>query len=1106
MRKGDRTKAARTPLTPVSDATVDRVPIVGIGASAGGLRALQRVFDNIGADTGMAFVVIVHLDRTHESRMPELIQSHTSMPVLQVTKRVLVERNHTYVIPPDRDLSMEDGHLVVRPRAATAGVHAPIDTFFRTLAETHTVDAVAVVLSGMGSDGAQGLKAVRDRGGITVAQAPGDADFDSMPQSAIATGQVDLVLDAEALGAKLSVLNRTGRLELTDDGESIASSEQSAFSRILTHIRVKTGHDFAGYKRSTVARRVERRMRLAGRDDLESYLRTLRDDPVETRALFHDTLVVVTSFFRDPPAIEALERDVISRLFEGKTNTDGVRVWVAGSATGEETYTLAMLLCEFADTLDDPPPIQIFATDIHDGASAFAREGFYPESIAADISGDRIERFFVREPGGYRVKKFVREMVLFATHNLLKDPPFLHLDLVSCRNVLIYLQRDVQQRVLETFHFALRPNGYLFLGTSESADVAGPSLFSVADKRHHVYQPLPFAHPGPRRITPVGGADRIFSRQETLVARAPTPSFGSLHQQLVEEYGPPSLVVNSAEEVVHLSERAGRFLKRRGGEPTHKLLDMAQGELRLELRRLLRAALRTGQPAEALGVAVELDGVPRRINVSARPLRRGTSDDTAGSNYALILFDEARSTPAPAQMEARKRVSAPARADETEQLRAELETTKRLLGTMAEEHDTTIEALRATNEELQSISEEQRAVAEELETSKEELQSINEELRTLNQEHRTRNEELAQVNADLLNLIDSTSIGTLFLDRQLCIRRYTPTIVQLFNVVPADRGRPLADLTHRLEYAGLLDDARAVLSTLVPTEREIGTTRKRWFTMRITPYRSVDDRIDGVVLTFTDTTERRRAEMEHEELLKTVAEISETKSNFIGVMSHEFRTPLNAILGYADILDVGTAGPVTDEQRAHFERIKSNARHLNLMVDQILSSSRLEMQRPIPTPEPFDAAALAREVAAGIEPLLQTKQLSLKVEIPETPIIVESDPTMVRQILFNLLGNAVRFTDTGSITLRLPPRDEMLVLEVEDSGIGIAPENVSLVFERFWQAEQTGDRRRGGNGLGLMVSRSLAEALGGTINLESALGRGSLFRLSVPARRADLAQ
>ena len=571
----------------------------------------------------MAFVVIVHLDRTHESRMPELIQSHTSMPVLQVTEPVLVQRNHTYVIPPDRDLSMEDGHLIVGPRAASPGIHAPIDTFFRTLAETHTVDAVAVVLSGMGSDGAQGLKAVRDRGGITMAQIPGDADFDSMPQSAIATGQVDLVLDAEALGAKLSQLNRTGRLELTDDGDSTASGEKSA----------------------------------------------------------------------------------------------------------------------------------------------------------------------------------------------------------------------------------------------------------------------------------------------------------------------------------------------------------------------------------------------------------------------------------------------------------------------------------------------QRAVTEELETSKEELQSINAELRTLNQEHRTRNEELAQVNADLLNLIDSTSIGTLFLDRQLCIRRYTPTIAQLFNVVPADRGRPLADLAHRLEYAGLLHDARAVLSTLIPAEREIGSTDKRWFTMRITPYRSVGDRIDGVVLTFTDTTERRRGEMEHEELLKTVAEISETKSNFIGVMSHEFRTPLNAILGYADILDVGAAGPVTAVQRAHFDRIKSNARHLNLMVDQILSSSRLERQRPIPTPEPFDAAALAREVAAGIEPLVQTKQLSLNVEIPETPIIVESDPTMVRQILFNLLGNAVRFTDTGSITLRLPPRDEMLVLEVEDSGIGIAPENVGLVFERFWQADQSSDRRRGGNGLGLMVSRSLAEALGGTINLESALGRGSLFRLSVPARK-----
>ena len=1082
------------PTSTAHDPTHKRLSVVGVGASAGGLRALQRFFGNLPDDTGMAFVVIVHLDPHHESQMAELLQSSTTMPVRQVPQSLTAQPNHVYIIPPDKDLAMVDGELQVSARTEVSRGRAPIDLFFRTLAETHGGDAIGVVLSGTGSDGSQGVRWIKERGGVTMAQTPSDAEYGAMPRSAIESGQVDVVLPAADLAAELARLRRAAfTIALPAEDDELEKREATALDKILGYVRLKTGQDFTGYKHATVLRRLERRMQFAGTDSLTEYFRLLRDSPAETTTLFNDFLICVTSFFRDADAFDALERAVVPALFADKGPEDYLRVWVAGCATGEEAYSLVILLSEYADRLDRPPKIQVFATDVHERSFAFAREGLYPESIAADVSPTRLERFFSKEPGGYRVKKTVREDVLFATHDLLRDPPFLRLDLVSCRNVLIYLQRDTQQQLLELFHFALRPRGYLFLGGSESADAAS-KLFTAVDREHHIYHSLESPHPLALRATPLSPGELRTSSTTAAPLRQPPFSFAALHQQLIEAHAPPSLVVSAEGDVVHLSKQVGPYLRHSGGEPTNKLLDMVQGELRLQLRTLLRAALRTGMPTQARGVRVDVDGKRRRVDVSVYP--RPATDRSAV--FALVVFDDRTGTRSTRSAGTAGRAAESSRVASFEQLEDELKETKAHLAATSEEHEATIEELRASNEELQSITEEQRAVAEELEASKEELQSINEELRTVNQEHRIRNEELAQVNSDLVNLIDSTDIGTVFLDRELKIRRYTPPVAQVFNFVATDVGRPLSHVTHRLDYGDLEDDVRTVLKTLTRLEREVTSSDGRWFVVRLSPYRSVEDRIDGVVLTLVDTTARKHAELEREALLKRVGAASTAKSNFIGAMSHEFRTPLNAILGYAEILREGAVGPLTSDQCAKLERISDNARHLGHMIEEILASARGDRVGIVVECEPVDLARLVREGARSIESLAVAKGLVLTVDVGEGPTTVVTDPTKLRHIVINLLGNAIRYTDRGRVSLRARVDAETVMLEVEDTGIGIAPEHLEQVFERFWQVDQTNTKVRGGTGLGLVVTRDLARALGGDVEVESAIGRGSLFRVRLP--------
>jgi two-component system CheB/CheR fusion protein len=836
------------------------MPIVGIGASAGGVDALRQFFSHLpkddGDERGMAFVVVLHLAPDMESNLDSILRHDTALTVTKATDGTAVEAGHVYVIPPGRRLEIAGGRLRV---TETEGRHeiSTIDRFFRTLAADQGANAVGIVLSGSGTDGSVGLRAVKEEGGVTMVQDPKEAEYDNMPQSALASGLVDLVLPAEELAEKLTEYrDSAGVVQLPATVESLDEDGRSTLQKIFSRLYTETGHDFSSYKRSTILRRLERRLQINSLPSLEDYLRRLREDEAELKTLYRDLLISVTSFLRDPDAFAALEETVIPKLFEDKSAGDSVRVWVPGCATGEEAYSLAMLLSEHADTLDHPPDYQVFATDVDEEALQVAREGLYPEPIKTDVPEDRLQRYFEQEGDYYRVAHRLREHLLFAKHNLLTDPPFSDLDLVSCRNLLIYLDQEMQEHVFQLIHYALNDGKYLFLGRSEASGRA-THLFSAVDKSNNILQARVLPAEKRQQIPLSTGLWRglDLGRSSDTGGDLPTamdadrerPAVDELHRAAVMDEV-ASVLVDENQEIVHLSEAAGRYLTMKGGAPSHKLLNFLPEALRPELRSALYQVFEKETPVERTGLKAEIQGELRSLDVTARPI-----ESPAPKQYVLVRFEEREVDERPSA----EPESASAREAE---LREELERTREQLQTTTEEYEAATEEMEAANEELLSMNEELQSKNEELETSKEELQSLNEELKTTNQELKTKIEEVRETNSVLENLMAATEIATLFLDRDLRIQRYTPRVTELFSIRPVDVGRPLSDFTQRFDYEAILDDAETVLEELTTLEREIHQGDDRWFLLRLRPYRTVEDEIQGVVLTFVDITARKQAE------------------------------------------------------------------------------------------------------------------------------------------------------------------------------------------------------------------------------------------------------
>lgn len=1105
--------ASTMPCAPDELPTFDDNTVVGLGASAGGIRALKQFFSAVADNSGMVYVVILHLSPEHESHLAQVLQQATPLPVTQVRARVRIAPNQVYVVSPNNRLFLADGHIEVMPMNGAEERRAPVDMFFRTLAEAQRTRAISVILSGTGANGSMGMKRIKECGGICVVQEPTEADFSDMPRNAIATGLVDYVLPATEIPARLvhyhSQLNTAKAVE-----RDAADEYEKALSDVFALLRVRTSHDFTNYKRSTVLRRIERRINVQDLHSIVEYARYLRENREEARLLLRDLLISVTNFFRDPESWAALERHVVPKLFDHRTSQDHVRVWAAGCATGEEAYSTAMLLAEQIANPLSAPTIQVFATDIDHAALAKARSGLYTLNDAADVPPERLRRFFIKEGDSYRVRRELREMVLFAPHNVLVDPPFSHLDLVTCRNLLIYLNRAAQDRILRLFHFALNPDGFLFLGNSESAEDAG-NLYVPLYKEHHIFQSRNVETPV--TLPPVS-ATTLPAIQWSADARAPESrlrermSYQELHQCLLEHYAAPSVVVGQDYDILHLSEHAGRYLQFVGGEPSQNLLKVVRSELRLELHSALNHAAQYRTSAETIAGPIQIDGATEHVKLIVRPV---FSEIDTSRGMILVLFETIDGTQAdePARVgDAVQRVEPIARQLEEELMRVKLK-----LRTTIEQHELQQEELKASNEELQAMNEELRSSGEELETSKEELQSLNEELTTVNQELKIKIDELSAANNDTRNLMNSTDIATVFVDRAMRIKLFTPRARSIFNLIPADAGRPLMDITHRLTYRELVHDIERVLDTLSVGEREVEATDGHWYIARVLPYRTADDRIVGVVLTFTDITERRRAEQalrESEESLRAAHEQLEARVVARTQELAEANAALRREMDERVRAEAVRVRLLRRLVRAQEEERRRISRELHDQLGQEITALGLQLAA---MKSSADATAPLRAQIAALEDIV--KRLDSDVDF----LVWELRPTALDDLglseaLSDYIASWSKYFDIpvrlqSRLTARLPAEMETVLYRIAQEALNNVAKHaqateVELLLERD-AADVSLVVKDNGVGfdisapvdpraLGLLSMRERAGLVSGTVEIDSGPG-GTTVRVCVPA-------
>ena len=864
-------------------------PIVGIGASAGGLEALELFFAAMPADSGIAFVVIVHLDPTHISIMPELLQKRTKMPVCQVEDGMSVERDHVYVIPPNKSLTILHGALQLLELSHPRSANLPIDSFFRSLAQDQERNAVCIILSGTGTDGTLGVKAIKGGVGMVMAQDEKSAKYEGMPRSAIGTGLVDYVLSPGQMPQQLIKYTKHTAHASQKVAPRIAPTDgpiSGTLQKVFVILRARTKHDFSFYKQNTILRRIERRMNVHQIDDVSNYVRYLQESEREADVLFKELLIGVTSFFRDPEAFEVLRTTALPKLLADKPDDYTIRIWIPGCSSGEEAYSVAMVLCECMEQVGRHFHVQVFGTDLDEAAICVARAGLYPASIAADVGPERIKRFFIKEDDGhYRAKKLIREMLVFAPQNVIKDPPFTKLDLLCCRNLLIYLGPELQKRLLPIFHYALRPGGILFLGSSETIGQA-TDLFALSDKKWRIFHRKPSsasAHPVLYfPASPESYEARDLEVPET-VQRAEELSALQLVETILHQSDtPPCAIVNDASNVVYIHGRTGKFLEPAEGKASVNIVEMARPGLKAELAAAIRQVAIHNQEVVHRGLRVEHDGSRLFLSLTVRPIL----EHSAMRGLMMVVFEE---TEAPAKEKTPKpKRTTGEQVDKTaEQLHQDLQHTRESLQTTIEELETSNEELKSTNEELQSTNEELQSTNEELETSKEELQSLNEESATVNIELQSRIEELSRANDDMKNLLDSTDIATIFLDTDLRIRRFTPRATEIIPLTASDTGRPIQHLSSTLLDTDLTEYGKLVLADLAVRETEAGNKDgSLWYRVRVRPYRTTHNVIDGVVITFEDVTERK---LITELTLRRLAAVVQDSSDAVTLLDRQGR-------------------------------------------------------------------------------------------------------------------------------------------------------------------------------------------------------------------------
>ena len=1288
-------------------------PVVGIGASSGGLSALLGLFEHMPVNSGMAYVLVLHVPPKDDENAVAILTRGTAMPVLRLTGPTSMEPDHVYVVPNGHDLQMDASSLQPLPPNTRSVRNTSVDQFFRTLADTYRARAIGVVLSGTGSDGAVGLARIREQGGIALAQAPEDADHSGMPRASIASGSVDFVLPVTEIPGRLIALwqnarqirlpplagdepLRTGNASTayqpdtegfqsdgdarpvgreadgadkdvtalaesgSDDaaagepdsapalagkpaeesprgetGAAIDATGEQALRKIMEVLRVRTRHDFRHYKRATLLRRIARRLQVNGVRDLPTYHDYLRDHAEEAAPLLQDMLISVTNFFRDSAAMGSLERNVLPGLLKGRRADDPLRVWVVGCATGEEAYSISILLHEVVAGIAQAPTIQVFATDIDDRAIAVARNGLYPRGIENDVSAPRLREFFTMEADSYRVSKTIRESVLFASHNILHDAPFSRLDLILCRNLLIYLDREAQTSIIDIFRYALKPGGHLFLGTSETAD-SSPDAFTAIDAKNRIYVPnaRPTDHGGVNRIPALASQPPITDRLPRAgnlvpVESAPPaviPTQGSaleLHQRMLLESAPPSVLVDGDLKILHMTTGAGRFMVHGSGSPSAALMSNVHPDLRLELRAALMSASESGSPVQIHRVPVNWHQGSLQekgaVNLHVFPRR----DPRTGAALHVVFFE---ALPPPAPDEAGNG-SGGEEASGLADLSAENKRLKEQLQQTIRRFDTSSEELRASNTELASINDALRRATEELETKKEELQSMNEELIAVNHELKAKVDETGQIQDDLQNLSVAGAIIALFVDRAMNVKRFTPAAASMFGLSAAGPPQTLADIADKLDHASLSDDAAESFRTLRPIERRVQTADGRAYLARTQPYRTMRDSIDGAVLNLTDLTaqqeaedrlnsaseilrlsaecsenfavltmdqhgridrwnadaervfgydsqemigqsfealvsaeerargapgetlrsarERGRAEAEQtyrrkdgstfhgksviaavradplKGFVQTIRDLSEvhqvqaardqlvtreqsltrelhasrrTQDELFEVLSGELKRPLNLIQVNADMLmrlpETRNIPVVRKVAESVGKAVASQSAVIDSLRDLSLArSGKLSLQmRTASLRELVESVVRTKKEKAA------AKSLALDFQSDGEPLMAVCDPVRIEQIVRNLVGNAIKFTDHGTVSVRLVRDGGFARLSVADTGCGIAPDNLAGVFNAFDQPVGALPRPNRGMGIGLALVQELAAAHDGRVSAESeGAERGAMF-------------
>ncbi len=1086
MVKGSRTvgSRARAPSASRIPDRPDSLPVVGIGASAGGLEAFSKLVKALPTASGMAFVLIQHLDPTHPSMMVDLLAKHTPMQVRHAAEGMRLEADSITIIPPGAYLAISGGVFRLSKPKERHGARLPFDFFLRSLAENAGDRAACVILSGTGADGSLGLKAVKENCGLVIAQAPEEAGFDGMPQNAIMTGAVDLVLPvAKIPGALVNYFRK-----LAPAGAGSKKSRRPAapdrLSEILDLLIARTGHDFRPYKPGTLQRRIERRMALAAidRGDIGRYLDLLESDAKEIDLLVQDMLINVTSFFRDPAVFDSLAEKIVPDLVRRHSRDNPLRIWSVGCSSGEEAYSLAILLHEQVAAARQSARLQIFASDIDPDAIAIAREGLYPDSIAADVTPERLARYFTKEDHGYRILQEIRATVVFTVQDVLSDPPFSRLDLISCRNLLIYLRPEAQEKIFALFHFALREGGFLLLGGSESVG-SDDDRFEMMSKPERVYRHAARTRPGDLGFAIGGGESIHVPGQYKLRPASRQGALAALCQRLVvENHAPAAALINRHYECLYTLGPTDRYLRVVPGPPKHDIFAMARDGVRTRLRAAVRQAM---QKEERILLASGSIGRNRDGQVFDIDIRPVVFED---DSLLLVCFVER-----PDQEPPQDRPVAPEEASKVAELERELEATRTELSDAVRNLEDMTQEQREINEEALSINEEFQATNEELETSKEELQSLNEELTALNSQLHETLEREKTVSSDLQNVLYSTNVATLFLDAGLNIRFFTPATKSLFSVISSDIGRPLADLQALADDSALLDDARRVLRTRVTLEHEIAKRNGAWYVRRVLPYRTDDNEDGGVVITYTDITERRQIS-EALEAAKREAERSNlAKSRFLAAASHDLRQPLQTLTLIQGILAKTVEG---EKARDLVRRFGETSTAMASMLNALLDLNQIEAGIVIADRVDFPVDEALGRLKDEFAYFARAKGLDLR--LVRCGCWIHSDPHLLEQMIRNLVSNALKYTRHGKILIGCRRRKGMVSIEIRDTGVGIPGESLERIFEEYHQLDNAARESSRGLGLGLSIVQRLSDLLGHRVHARSEVGKGSAFIIEVP--------